>query len=192
MRLKLLNDREKCFYETDILHLLSESDKDFVPPLSYRNSTLDKSFSTSHESKSGILNYYEAMKLQEMLAVLDGERFVGFVSFRLDFTNEIISDNDLPNVYISTLILDKKERGKGLTKMMYSHLFFDLYPERTVFTRTWSTNFAHTKILLGFGFSEMERKTDDRGKGIDTVYYVKRPQLDKKYNDGRIKNEAFF
>ena len=57
---------------------------------------------------------------------------------------------------------------------MYNHLFFELYGGSNVFTRTWSTNYAHTKILDFFGFEEMARLVGDRGNGIDTVYFSKK------------------
>ena len=172
MEIKELTFFEKELYADSIKALLKESDNDFLPPLSKRGSTLDKSFSQS-PNKNGILSYFEEMQKQEILGAFEEENLIGFVSYRLNFTSDIITEENLPNIYVSTLVLSKSARGRGLTKVMYSHLFNELYADRSVFTRTWSTNAAHTKILSGFGFSELYRKKNDRGDGIDTVYYKK-------------------
>ena len=113
------------------------------------------------------------MYRQPILAAFEEDKIIGFVFFKENYTNEIISAAELPNIYISTLIVAEEARGKGLTLKMYYHLFVGLYPERSVFTRTWLTNAAHTKILLHFDFTELIRKYEERGKGIDTVYYKK-------------------
>ena len=170
MKMKVLDAREKEIYAKEIVDLLTESDNDFVPPLSKRSSPLDKSFDVSNRV-NGIFSYFEEMKKQEILAAFEGDEMLGFVSYRRDFVNEIITKEEFPNIYVSTLVLKKSARGRGLTKIMYSYLFSELYADRSVFTRTWSTNFAHTKILQCFGFSEIIRKENDRGNGIDTVYY---------------------
>lgn len=173
MQFKVFDSFDKNFYESDIIDILTLADKDFVPPLSQRISTLDKSFLTNSSSRS-IYSYYTEMKKQEILGAFDNGKLIGFVSYRLDFVNDIITENELPNIYVSTLVLSEDARGHGLTKRMYSYLFDELYPERSVFTRTWSTNFAHTKILSSFGFSEILRKENDRGAGVDTVYYKRK------------------
>ena len=80
----------------------------------------------------------------------------------------------MPNIYISTLLVTPCGRGQGLTRKMYEFLFNE-YKNANVFTRTWSTNEAHIKILLGFGFETIKVLENDRGNGIDTVYFKKHP-----------------
>lgn len=55
---------------------------------------------------------------------------------------------------------------------MYAYLF-SAYKNANIFTRTWSTNFAHIKILQAFGFETVKVLKNDRGSGIDTVYFKK-------------------
>ena len=176
MQFKLLDHKDKNSFENDIIEMLIESDKDFVPPISARSSTLDKNFSEA-STENGILSYYSGMKGQQILGAFDEGKLVGFVSYRENFVSDEISSSELPNIYVSTLVLSKGARGKGVTKKMYTYLFCELYADRNVFTRTWSTNCAHTKILLDFGFFEIIRKENDRGVGIDTVYYKKKASL---------------
>ena len=98
---------------------------------------------------------------------------LGFVTFKLDLVNAVLGADTLPNLYICTLLLSPAARGKGVTAKMYAHLFDSLYPSVNLFTRTWSTNAAHLKILDRFGFSLIKRIENDRGEGIDTVYFGK-------------------
>ena len=168
MDFKIFDSYDKEYYRDRILELLEESDNDFQPPLSKRSSTKDQTFTQGNSCSNGILSYYTSMNSQMILGALDGDRLVGFVSFSENFEAA-----KTPNIYISTLVVAKAARGAGLTSKMYDHLFNVVYPERTFYTRTWSTNIAHTKILMKFGFSELKRIVNDRGVGIDTVYYEK-------------------
>lgn len=177
MDFRILSEADKVIFEKEIIAMLTESDKDFVPPLSARASTLDKSFSSAGENADGVYSYFSEMKKQKILSAFDNGDFIGFVSYRENFVSDEISEEELPNIYVSTLVLSKKARGKGVTKKMYFHLFDELYRESNVFTRTWSTNFAHSKILSDFGFFEILRKKDDRGVGIDTVYYKRQKSV---------------
>ena len=102
--------------------------------------------------------------------ILDGE-LNGYISFIKDYNNEEIAGLESPNLYVSTVILTPSCRGKNVTRQAYEYLFNELFPNRTVYTRTWSTNIAHIKILRSFNFSQMLVKENDRGSGIDTVYY---------------------
>ena len=171
MDFRILSEADKVIFEKEIVAMLVDSDKDFVPPLSARASTLDKGFTSVKENADGVYSYFFEMKKQKILGAFDNGDFIGFVSYRENFVSDEISEKELPNIYLSTLVLSKKARGKGVTKKMYSYLFDELYSESHIFTRTWSTNVAHTKILSDFGFFEILRKENDRGEGIDTVYY---------------------
>lgn len=172
MEIKLLCELEKSAFSDDIIGIMKESDNDFVPPISKRVGTTQMNFSSSEEL-DGIEKYFLEMKNQEILAAIEGGALVGFVSFKENYVCDAISKQSLPNIYVSTLMIAKSARGNGLSAKMYSVLFEHLYSHCNVFTRTWSTNFAHTKILTRFGFSEILRKQNDRGDGIDTVYYKK-------------------
>ena len=165
MEKRLLLESEKEAYKEAILEMMKIADKDFVPPLSSRTSTTQTSFG----GEGGIELYFGEMMKQRLLGAFEGENLFGLVSFRENFESDVVKES--PNLYISTLFLHPDSRGRGLTKELYSYLFFELYPNRRVFTRTWSTNTAHIKILEFFGFELICRIKNDRGEGIDTVYY---------------------
>ena len=151
--------------------MMQASDKEFVPPLSARASTTQKELSTL-TATGDVSAYFSEMLSQKILAVFEKERLVCYVSYKTDYTNGAISEKCLPNIYLSTLVSDPSVRGKGITVKLYDHLFNTLYSDKSVYTRTWSTNAVHIHILLQkFGFHEITRIKDDRGAGIDTVYF---------------------
>lgn len=173
MTLTVLNRAEKETIREELRKLLILCDSEFVPPLSNRSSTTQKDLSSSNAQSSdsaGIDAYLQGLMEQELLCAIDEGKLAGFVSYRYDYACPEICEDTLPNIYVSTLIVSPDHRRKGLTTRMYSYLF-DKFSDRRVFTRTWSENLAHIAILAKFGFVEHFRKKNDRGEGIDTVYY---------------------
>lgn len=172
MQFTVLTDIQKQKYKNDMIEIMQICDGDFVPPLSSRSSTTQSNLRSGEYSKDGILNYYTEMEKQDILAAIEDDgSLLGFVSYKQNYVSEIVTKT--PNIYLSTLMLHPDSRGRHLTQKMYEYLFYELYPNRYIFTRTWSTNAAHIKILSNFSISEFHRIKDDRGEGIDTVYFTK-------------------
>lgn len=166
----MLSEKEKEIYNNDILKLLKISDNEFVPPLSERHSTTQVNLKESHKSVGcGVLDYHTQVMEQCILGAVEQDRLLGFVSFKENVVTDIITTT--PNIYISTLILHPDARGRNLTFKMYDYLFNELYKGVSVFTRTWSSNAAHIKILSKFNFSQYKIIENDRGEGIDTIYF---------------------
>lgn len=155
----------------EVLQLLYLADQEFMPPLSSRNGTTQKYFSAA-KSGDGILTYFENLKEQRFVVARENGKLLGFVSFRENYWCGEIPPEELPNIYISTLIVAPEARGKGVTGAMYQALLSAYYKEN-VFTRTWSSNAAHIRILEKFGFSRWLVLENHRGNGIDTVYFKK-------------------
>lgn len=174
MNFTLLTEAQKQEYSDQILALLTHCDRDFVPPLSTRFSTSDTKFSPETVANNGVLAYFKDMIGESMLAAIEGNRLLGFVTFKRNLTCKYMAPDTFPNLYICTLLLSPAARGMGLTAKMYAHLFDTLYPTHNLYTRTWSSNAAHIKILDRFGFAEIARIENDRGAGIDTVYFGKK------------------
>lgn len=170
----LLNDAQKKEYRTQIFDIMLACDKDFVPPLSARFSTADTNFSAQTGAENGINAYFEDMMGEHVLAAVENGVLLGFVTYKEDYTCPQITKSTFPNLYICTLLLSPAARGRGLTTKMYAYLFDVLCPTRNLFTRTWSTNHAHIKILTRLGFDLIARLENDRGDGIDTVFYGKK------------------
>ena len=170
----LLSPAQKEQYRAQLFALLEQGDNDFVPPLSARFSTSDTAFSAETVSKNGVLAYFNDMIREDILAAVEDGALLGFVTFKKDLVKPPLDESTLPNLYICTLLVDPAARGRALTKRMYAHLFDTLYPNVNLYTRTWSTNAAHIAILSHFGFSLFKRIENDRGPGIDTVYFEKK------------------
>ncbi|MBR5460171.1 MAG: GNAT family N-acetyltransferase [Clostridia bacterium] len=171
MEIKILTKNDSELYFPEILEMLKRADGEFVPPLSSRSSTTQSSLVGNASTPEGILLYFEEMKKQRLAVALENGELVAFMSYRENYLTDTVTE--VPNVYLSTLIVKPEGRGKGLTQIMYGELF-KAYPDRCVYTRTWSTNVAHTKILSRLGFDILKVIENDRGEGIDTVYFVKR------------------
>ncbi|MBO7149976.1 MAG: hypothetical protein J6V71_03675 [Clostridia bacterium] len=172
MEFRILTENDKALYKQTIIDAMKESDNDFVPPLSARSSTTQKNLLGGGSSEQGLLSYCNEMLLQIVLGAFEEDELIGFVSFKENYVNDVILDCDCPNIYLSTLILKKQARGKHLTQRMYDYLFNTLYADRSIFTRTWSTNGAHLRILEKFNFNLIKTIPNDRGSGIDTVYFA--------------------
>lgn len=173
MEYKLLSKDEQTKFYDQIFEMMLSGDKDFVPPLSARSSTTQKELTETKGSLEGLKSYFEEMKKQRFMVCVDGDVLVSFVSFKENFTNDKIHEDDLPNIYLSTLIMRPEYRGQKVTQNLYETLF-DIYKNSNVFTRTWSTNAAHIKILSKFDFETIAILENDRGVGIDTIYFGKR------------------
>lgn len=170
MELKILTREEQDFFGPQILEMLVASDREFVPPLSSRSSTTQQDLSAAESCPEGVRQYYEQLQTQKVMAAVEGERLLTFVSYIENYINGPITQADTPNIYLSTLVMRPEARGKGLTKKLYAYLF-DAYKPAPVFTRTWSTNAPHLRILDFFGFDTIKTMKDHRGPGIDTVYF---------------------
>ena len=176
MELITLTEELKSIYKKDIFELMKLCDNDFVPPMSQRFSPFQSELTPSVQStEDGLLRYFNAMMNETVVCAIEDGKLLGFVTYVENMKySTVITEDDKPNIYICTLIVNPKARGKGLTYRMYDWLFNEKYVDRHLFTRTWSTNMAHISILKKYGFELIHRIKDDRGKGIDTVYFGKR------------------
>ena len=168
----LCKEAQKSIYNA-AYKLLECADAEFVPSLSSRSSSTQQELCGSAQNANGIHPYFEQLKAQRFAAAFENGKLIAFVSYKENYTCDEIVQNELPNIYISTLVVSPEARGKGVTKALYSALFSE-YKTANVFTRTWSTNVAHIAVLKKFEFEEIHRIPNDRGVGIDTVYFSHR------------------
>ena len=167
----LCKEAQKSIYNA-AYKLLECADAEFVPPLSSRSSSTQQALCGNAQNANGIHPYFEELKKQRFAAAFENGKLIAFVSYKENYTCVEIPQNELPNIYISTLVVSPEARGKGVTKALYSALFSE-YKTANVFTRTWSTNLAHIKILQGFGFQTIKVLENHRGNGIHTIYFKK-------------------
>ena len=158
-----------------IMDLLKMCNREFVPPLSSRNSTTQSMLSVGEDAELDVpYEYFEHIRTQPAFVALENRKVIGFMSLKKDYVSEEIPPAMQPNIYITTVIVHPSFRNRGITAGFYSALF-KKFVGCHVFTRTWSTNTSHTRILTSRKFYEYSRIKDDRGEGIDTVYYHHEP-----------------
>lgn len=158
-------------YEKDIWDLLVLSDEEFVPPLSSRNSTQQVGFAEGGMVENKPYAYFETIKTQSFILALEEDKVIGFMSYIPNYSlpflyngKEVISD------YVSTVVVHPNYRGRKITQKFYNKLF---ERKTAISTRTWSTNRAHIKILCRMLFEQIVTIENDRGEGIDTLYFLK-------------------
>ena len=162
----------------DLMGLLTLCDQEFIPPLSARNSTIQSNLEPGAEKSEKPVAYFENIRHQPAFLALDDGHVVGFMSLKKNYVCEEIPPSLSPNVYITTVIVHPFYRHHGITGSFYQHLF-KRFGCVNLFTRTWSTNLSHIRILSSLKFYEHCRKEDDRGPDIDTVYYYHGPAARK-------------
>lgn len=165
-----LEERQKA----DIWSLLKAVDREFIPPLSSRNSTSQSQLNPGEsEGEEEPWAYYEMMVEQEFVLTIEEDKVVGFLTYIPD--REVcypIKNKTVIADYISTIAVSPDYRNRGITRQMY-RTFLENSHAKVIATRTWSLNHAHIHILESMGFELAETIIDDRGEGIDTVYYQK-------------------
>jgi acetyl esterase/lipase/predicted acetyltransferase len=158
----------------DIRDIVIEVDKEFVPPLTERQGTTEKSSDVDNSkavSDCIPYAYLDELLKQSFILVVDNNEVVGFLSYIKDYVLSI-KDKQFLTDYISTIVVARKSRNKGLTQKMYNKLFTTRWG-KIYSTRTWSTNDSNIHILKKFEFNLIESIKDDSGQGVDTVYYAK-------------------
>ncbi|NLP37885.1 MAG: GNAT family N-acetyltransferase [Firmicutes bacterium] len=166
-------------YLKQIWDLLRKYNNEFIPPLSVRKHTDQAVLKELEVNESEPKAYYEELKKQAfILCIGEEDKVLGFMSLKENYKIKELQAliGNKRNSYVSTVIVDQESRGEGIAAGMYEYLENSLPEERTpdvISTRTWSTNDSHIKILKRRGFSEALRIHNDRGSGIDTVYYYK-------------------
>lgn len=161
----------------EIWELLMACDQDFVPPLSKRTSSAQKMWGvdTDFSKSQGPKAYFEEMIRQQFVILKEKEKIIGFVTFKIKDMSVEVPGNLAAN-YITTLCIDPAHRGKHLAEHLYVFLEKELPDEvraSCLTLRTWSTNKVQLHILKKMGYVCCNVLRDDRGQGVDTLYFYK-------------------
>lgn len=174
--------------KNDIWALLCACDDDFYPRLSLREcpdqkklllndsapSTLNSS--TLNPQRPQPRKYFEQILSQEFILAEDEDGFAGFMTFRRE--TSCFALPDLPEaLYMTTVCVDRAKRGRGVMSALYDCLENEArraFGVSVVFTRTWSLNAAQMHTLAKRGYTTDAVLKNDRGPGVDTVYFVRR------------------
>ena len=173
----LITNERKASYDKDIWKLLFEADQEFIPALSARNQTTQKNLTGGVASLEGPVAYFTQMLEQHFVLAIEEGRVIGFLSFIPDHSLTVGECTILCD-YVSTIVVSPEMRNRGITRKMYQTLFAHR-PGRRIATRTWSTNTTHLHLLGTLGFSLIHRIENDRGEGLDTVYYLRESAQDE-------------
>ena len=146
-----------------------------IPPLDRRESTCQQALQGGRPDEEGPEAYFEELKRQRFLLAEEGGQVAGFFSYRYGYVPPVLTDRvgeNLLGLYVTTIIVGGDFRRRGIAGGFY-RLLSTRFPERRrlISTRTWSGNAGHIVLLERLGFSGPVRIPDDRGAGIDTVYY---------------------
>lgn len=176
---------ETTEFSAGIKRLLIAADDEFVPPLSAREGTtqrdgLDDSSSASEVDISAAIEpYHSACLDQHLIACHDAGELYGFMSFRQGYTTTELGEYQ-PSNYISTIIVAPDHRRRGIARQLYETVLHELpsgVESPYITTRTWSSNDSHLSLLDELGFEKIHTIPNDRGPGVDTVYYgLSRPE----------------
>lgn len=152
-----------------VWRLLSACADEFVPPLSARHSTSQTDLG-SEERHEGPTAYFEEMRSQPIVLAVEGEELLGFLSYRPNFELDFLGER---SVYVTTVCVSAAHRRRGIASALYGHIEERVAPQ-TVSLRTWSTNAPQIGALRKRGYECARTIENDRGPGVDTVYFIKR------------------
>ena len=173
---KVTEEREK----QQIWEILCECDQEFYPPLSARNSSAQKNLKNDTAGEEDNVNgqpptvYYDEMIRQEfILAYADDGKVAGFMTFKKNYCCDALQEFGT-SLYITTICVKKSLRRHHVMSRLYDCM------ESTataacgcprISTRTWSGTKGHMEGLRPRGYRILEVLKDDRGPGVDTIYY---------------------
>lgn len=161
--LSVIQDKEKT-YMNEISDLIKRSDNEFVPPLSSRDSNSDNDLKNC-TNNNNILDYIDGIANQDFIVVVDNasNKLVGFLSY----VSKVVYDINCN--YISTIIVERNYRNKGIAGLLYREL--SSISDKPITVRTWSTNEGQIHLLQKLGYKYLKVLKNARGNGIDTIYF---------------------
>ncbi len=160
-----------------VYRILDACESEFVPPLSMRASTHQDDLLGGHATpNSGVQSYFNEMVNQQFLLAFsekDGS-LLAFLSFIPDYH---LPHNALnhASAYVSTICTKHEARGQGIARALYTELE-RVDGIKTITLRTWSTNESQLHALESLDYRILLRIPNDRGYGIDTIYFAKELQ----------------
>ncbi|SFB09138.1 MULTISPECIES: GNAT family N-acetyltransferase [unclassified Bacillus (in: firmicutes)] len=163
----------------EVWEILCECDKEFIPHLSSRESSVQSMLTVNKTTEQKPKLYFNEMLQQHFILCQDEEsgRVVAFLSYRNQYDADELKDHN-PSNYITTICTTKSYRNKGITRTFYEIIFSDQLPEQLrmpyVTTRTWSTNDSHIHILNSLDFDKVRILKNHRGENVDTIYFSKK------------------
>lgn len=174
MKIIYANQDEIDKVKKALWELLCECDKEFYPPLSQRKSSSQKELSTKLDTNpEGPVAYFNEMIKQEFILSITDDKLSGFMTFKKDYICDALNGFG-KSLYITTVCVDKNYRHQGILSLLYDCMETEVAPMlgyAQISTRTWSLNYTQIHSLEKRGYSMISILKDDRGLGVDTLYY---------------------
>lgn len=157
-----------------IWEILCECDEEFYPRLSARESSSQKQLKVGVSQEKALpISYFKEMLSQDFLVAMEDGRMTGFMTFKKDYLCDALKSFG-KSLYITTVCVRKDCRKKGIMRELYRVMEQEMpkkYQCGKVSTRTWSLNEAQLHELEKRGYQRIAVLENDRGNGVDTVYF---------------------
>ncbi|MGO1368903.1 MAG: GNAT family N-acetyltransferase [Senegalia sp. (in: firmicutes)] len=153
-------------FKESIWNLLLLCNNDFFPPLTEREN-----------NPNGPFKYFKSLFIDEakFILALDKGKLVGFSIFFHNYYDDIISQYT-PCNYVKLACIHPYYRGQKIAsrfnRFIEEGLPFELSLPFIV-RRTWSSNFPQMSLLQNYGYNLFHSFENDRGIGVNTVYFSK-------------------
>lgn len=150
-----------------LLALTRRCDGDFVPPLSWRHRLGQELRDLGLQAGANVEKYVNSLlELAHLVVLVQDERLVGYCAYYWPWMWR-----GTEHVYVSTAVVAPSHRGRGLSTRMGRRVVAHALRRRVpLLAKTWSTNQASMGTLARWGRVDKIVR-DERGAGIDTVYW---------------------
>lgn len=150
-----------------LLALTRRCDGDFVQPLSWRHRLGQELRDLGPQAGANVEKYVNSLlELAHLVVLVQDERLVGYCAYYWPWMWR-----GTEHVYVSTAVVAPSHRGRGLSTRMGRRVVAHALRRRVpLLAKTWSTNQASMGTLARWGRVDKIVR-DERGAGIDTVYW---------------------
>lgn len=150
-----------------LLALTRRCDGDFVPPLSWRHRLGQELRDLGPQAGANVEKYVDSLlELAHLVVLVQDELLVGYCAYYWPWMWR-----GTEHVYVSTAVVAPSHRGRGLSTRMGRRVVARALRRRVpLLAKTWSTNQASMGALARWGRVDKIVR-DERGAGIDTVYW---------------------
>lgn len=150
-----------------LLALTRRCDGDFVPPLSWRHRLGQELRDLGPQAGANVEKYVDSLlELAHLVVLVQDELLVGYCAYYWPWMWR-----GTEHVYVSTAVVAPSHRGRGLSTRMGRRVVAHALRRRVpLLAKTWSTNQASMGALARWGRVDKIVR-DERGAGIDTVYW---------------------
>lgn len=150
-----------------LLALTRRCDGDFVPLCPGATGSVRSSATSALRPGRTSRSYVDSLlELAHLVVLVQDERLVGYCAYYWPWMWR-----GTEHVYVSTAVVAPSHRGRGLSTRMGRRVVAHALRRRVpLLAKTWSTNQASMGALARWGRVDKIVR-DERGAGIDTVYW---------------------